>query len=57
MIIRIAPTIVIPLVGHAISGGDGDIAFGLLAIFVVLATLANLRPTGIPLVGNDSGHD
>jgi predicted MFS family arabinose efflux permease len=50
----IPPIIVIPLVGHAISGGDGDIAFGLLAIFVVLATLANLRPTGIPLVGNGS---
>ncbi|MBK5111468.1 MAG: MFS transporter [Thermoleophilia bacterium] len=46
----IPPIIVIPLVGHAISGGEGDIAFGLLAIFVVLATLANLRRTGIPLV-------
>ncbi len=47
----IPPIIVIPLVGHAISRGDGDIAFGLLAIFVVLATLANLRRTGIPLDG------
>lgn len=45
----VPPIIVIPLVGHAISKGDGDIAFGLLAVFVALATLANLRRTGIPL--------
>ena len=49
----IPPIIVIPLVGHAISGGDGDVAFGLLAIFVVLATLANSRTAGIPLVGKN----
>jgi hypothetical protein len=50
----IPPIIVIPLVGHAISRGDGDTAFGLMAAFLVLATLANLRRTGIPLDGSDA---
>ncbi len=43
------PIAAIPIVGHAISNGDGDLAFGVLAVFLVLATLANLRRTGIPL--------
>ena len=43
------PIVVIPIVGHAISRGDGDLAFGALAIFLVVATLANLKRTGIPL--------
>lgn len=45
----IPPVIAIPLIGHAIAQGDGDVAFGALAAFVVLATLFNLRRTGIPL--------
>ncbi len=45
----IPPVAVIPLIGHAIANGDGDIAFGILALFLVGATLANLRRTGIPL--------
>ncbi len=45
------PIILIPVVGHAISRGDGDIAFGLLALFLVLATVLNLKRTGIPLTG------
>lgn len=45
----IPPMIFIPLVGHALSRGSGELAIGLLAAFLVLATLANLRRTGIPL--------
>jgi predicted MFS family arabinose efflux permease len=45
----IPPIVAIPVVGQALSNGDGDLAFGVLAAFLVLATLANLRPTGIPL--------
>ena len=43
------PVLVIPAMGHAIAQGDGDLAVGALGLFVVLATLANLRRTGIPL--------
>jgi hypothetical protein len=49
----VPPVVAIPVVGHAIAGGDGDVAFGILAVFVVLATLANLRRTGIPLAATD----
>ena len=45
------PIAVIPVVGHMLSRGDGDLAIGCLAAFVVLATLANLKRTGIPLTG------
>lgn len=43
------PIVAIPIIGHALSRGEGDLAFGILAAFVVLATVANLRRTGIPL--------
>lgn len=43
------PIAAIPIVGHAVANGDGDLAFGGLVVFLVLATLANLRRTGIPL--------
>lgn len=43
------PIVAVPLVGHALSRGNGELAFALLAAFVVLAALANLRRTGIPL--------
>ncbi len=45
----IPPAIVIPLFGHALSRGDGEIVVWGLAVFVALATVANLRRTGIPL--------
>jgi predicted MFS family arabinose efflux permease len=40
---RMTPAIAIPLVGHALSRGDGALAFGVVAVFVALALLANLR--------------
>ena len=40
-------------VPHVFGKSDGDVAFGLLAVFVVLATLANFRTAGIPLVGKN----
>jgi predicted MFS family arabinose efflux permease len=46
----IPPIVAIPLVGHALSRGSGELAFALLAAFVVLAALFNLRRTGIPLI-------
>jgi predicted MFS family arabinose efflux permease len=49
----IPPVVAIPLIGHAIARGDGDVALGILAAFVLLATVANLRRTGIPLAGAD----
>lgn len=45
----IPPIVAIPIVGHALSHGSGELAFALLAVFVALATLANLKRTGIPL--------
>lgn len=45
----IPPIIVIPIVGHMISRGDGDLAWAGLAAFLVVAMLANLRRTGIPV--------
>ncbi|MCB0863114.1 MAG: MFS transporter [Solirubrobacterales bacterium] len=51
LVALLLPIVVIPLVGHAISSDAGDIAFGALAFFLVVATLANLRRSGIPLTG------
>jgi predicted MFS family arabinose efflux permease len=51
----IPPIVAIPIVGHALSRGDGELAFALLAAFVVLAALANLRRTGIPLTAPSAG--
>lgn len=45
----VPPIVAIPLIGHAIAGGNGDVAFGILVAFLVLASLANVRRTGIPL--------
>ena len=45
----IPPIAAIPLIGHALDNGDGELCFGILAVFVALAALANLRRTGIPL--------
>ena len=49
LVALLLPIVVIPLVGHAISRGSGDIAFAALAMFLVVAAVANLRRTGIPL--------
>ena len=49
LVALLLPIIVIPLVGHAISADAGDVAFGALALFLVLATVANLKRSGIPL--------
>jgi MFS family permease len=53
LIALLLPIFVIPLVGHAIARGSGDIAFGLLAAFLALAAVANLKKTGFPLTGRD----
>ena len=45
----VPPVVTIPIVGHAIARGEGDVAFLVIAVFLLLATLANLRRTGIPL--------
>jgi len=49
LVALLLPIVVIPLVGHAISRDAGDVAFGALAAFLVLATLANLKRSGVPL--------
>lgn len=49
LVALLAPIVVIPIVGHALSQGDGDVAFGIIAVFLVVAAAANLRRTGIPL--------
>lgn len=43
------PIVVIPLIGHSISTNAGDVAFGLLAAFLLVATVLNLRRSGYPL--------
>gem|GEM_PF-737441 len=49
LIALLLPIVVIPLVGHAISRDAGNVAFGALALFLAVATLANLRRSGYPL--------
>jgi MFS family permease len=53
------PIPVIPLIGLALDDGSGELALGALAAILVVATLANLRPTGRPVtdrVGDVSGE-
>lgn len=57
LIALLLPIIVIPVVGHAISRGSGDVAFGLLALFLVVAAFANLKRTGIPLTAGEGPGD
>jgi predicted MFS family arabinose efflux permease len=45
----IPPIAAIPLIGDALARGNGELAFGILAVFVAVAAVANLRRTGIPL--------
>ncbi len=49
LIALLPPIFVIPLVGRALDTGAGPQAFAALACFLALATVANLRRTGIPL--------
>jgi MFS family permease len=52
------PILVIPLVGHALDRGDGASAFLALAVFLGVAGVANLRPTGIPVADpTDDGSE
>jgi cyanate permease len=46
----VPPVVTIPIVGHAVGRGDGDVAFLVIAAFLLLATLLNLRRTGTPLM-------
>jgi MFS family permease len=55
LVALLLPIIVVPVVGHAISRDSGDVAFGILAIFLLMATLANLRRTGFPLTEPSAG--
>jgi len=43
------PIPAIPLVGLALDSGDGELALGAMGVFLVVATLANLRRTGRPV--------
>ncbi len=52
----IPAVVVIPVVGHALSRGDGGIALGLLAAFIAIATVANLRRSGLPLRAAESAE-
>lgn len=45
----VPPIVAIPIIGHALARGEGPLAFGILAAFLVVAAVANLRRTGIPL--------
>ena len=49
LVALLLPIFVIPLVGHSISQDAGDVAFGILALFLVLATVFNLKRSGYPL--------
>jgi predicted MFS family arabinose efflux permease len=51
----IPPIIAIPVIGQALDNGDGELSFGILAVFVAFAALANLRRTGIPLTDAETG--
>ena len=56
LVALLLPIVVIPLVGHAISRDRGDVAFGVLAAFLLIATLANLRRSGYPLTDEESSR-
>lgn len=45
----VPPIVAIPIIGHALARGEGALAFGILAAFLILATVANLKRTGVPL--------
>ncbi|BDZ64586.1 MFS transporter [Agromyces mangrovi Wang et al. 2018] len=45
----VLPVIVIPIVGQSLEDGNGRFAFVALAVFLVLASVANLKRAGIAL--------
>ena len=51
LVALLLPIVVIPIVGDSIASDTGDIAFGALAVFLLIATLLNVRRSGIPLTG------
>jgi MFS family permease len=53
----VPPIAGVPLIGRALDTGDGRLAFGILAGFVLLAAVANLRRTGIPLTAAGAAAD
>ena len=48
------PIWAIPLIGSVLSSGDGEVAFLVLAGFVALAGIANLRPAMRPGPGDSA---
>jgi len=51
----IPPIVAIPLVGRALDNGNGGAAMLAIAAFLAIATLLNLRRSGIPLAGERPG--
>ncbi|MGI9557038.1 MAG: MFS transporter [Solirubrobacterales bacterium] len=49
MVALAVPIAAVPLVGMALDDGRGEFALAALAAFLALATLVNLRPTGLPV--------
>jgi len=50
----IPPIVAIPLVGRALDNGNGGAAMLAIAAFLAIATVLNLRRSGIPLAGRAS---
>ena len=46
------PIAVIPLIGLALDEGEGQLAFAAIGVFLAIALIANLRPTGIPVTSS-----
>jgi predicted MFS family arabinose efflux permease len=53
LVALVPPIVAIPIVGRALESGDAGVAFGILAVFVLLAAALNLRRSGIPLTTAD----
>jgi len=53
----IPPIVAIPLVGQALDDGNGEAAMLALAAFLAIATLLNLRRSGIPLPVEDPSKE
>ena len=44
-----APILLVPLLGSMLDSGDGDVAFVVLGLLVLVAGLFNIKPAGTPL--------
>lgn len=53
----VPPVFAVPLFGQALDDGNGEGAMLAIAAFLVLATLLNLRRSGIPLSGSSSSSE